>query len=305
MSEFDDYKDNIVKKVLVRGATGVVGLFTIIGALASYTTINSGERGVRVTLGKVSEEGPLQPGLHFKLPIIQDIVRYSVRTNKLSFETNAFTKDVQNVKLKITINYNLEPKTVNSIYKEYGKDIESLVITPTVLDVIKNDLGKREAVKLIENREESSEAIEQMLKKELIKRHVIIQDFRYEDIDFSDVFEEAIERKVVAEQETLTQQHISEQEEKKADQAVIRAGAEAKRLELMANAEATATLTRANAEAKALSIKGKALKENPEIIHLEQVNKWNGELPRVITSGKNAIFDLGNIVNEQKQNQKN
>lgn len=284
---------------------GGVGFLAIIGALSSYTTINSGERGVRVTLGKVSDEGPLQPGLNFKVPLIQKIERYSVRTNKLSFETNAFTKDVQNVKLRITINYSLEPNTVNSIYKEYGKDIEKLVITPTVLDVIKNDLGKREAVKLIENREESSGAIEETLKKELTKRHVIIQDFRYEDIDFSDVFEESIERKVVAEQETLTQQHISEQERKKADQAVIRAEAEAKRLELMANAQANATLTRANAEAKALSIKGNALKENPEVIRLEQINKWNGELPRVITSGKSAIFDLGNIVNEQKQNQKN
>ena len=157
----------------------------------------------------------MQPGLNFKVPFIQDIVTYSIRTKRLSFKTESFTKDVQNVKLSVTVNYNLEPTSVNTIYKDYGKNIEELVIIPAVLDIIKNDLGKREAVKLVENRAASSESIEETLKKELAKRHVIIQDFRYADIDFSKTFEEAIERKVVAEQETLTQQHISEQEKRK------------------------------------------------------------------------------------------
>lgn len=289
----------------VKGGCLIVTGLALVGALfsacGSLRTVNSGERGVRVTLGKVSDEQPVQPGLNFKLPLVQDIECYSIRTRKLAIETTAFTKDVQSVQLKSALNYHLDPNAVVKIYKEYGHDIEKLVIIPTVLDVIKNDLGRREAVKLVENRDDSSENIEATLKKELEKKYVIVQDFRYEDIDFSDAFEKAIEKKVIAEQETLTQQHISEQEKKKKDQAITRAEAEAEHAKLMARAEAEAITARAEAEANALRVKGQALRENPEVLQLQGISRWNGELPRVIQSGNSgSIIDLGAILSPKK-----
>ncbi len=281
----------IIKKALFYGGLG----FLSFSGIKSCQTIDEGDRGVKLTFGEVSNETPLQAGLRFKVPYVQEIIPFSVRTKKLSFETEAFTRDVQNVKLSVAVNYNLDPMAVNTIYKEYGQDIERLVIIPALLDVIKNDLGKWEAVKLVESREISSENIEKQLKLELAKRHVIVQDFRYEDIDFSDNFEKAIERKVTEEQETLTQQHVSEQEKKKKDQAITRAEAEAARIKLMATANADAIRVRAEAEAEALRAKGAALRENPEVLRLEGIQKWNGELPRVMTDGNSTILDLGNV----------
>ncbi len=281
----------------ILGGLAALGVLTTMGGCACTKTIDSGYRGVKLTWGEVSNDEPLQPGLRWRIPIAQEIIPFSVRTKKLDFTTEAFTKDVQNVKLSIALNYNLDPKAVNTIYKEYGQDIEKLVIMPAVLDVIKNDLGKWEAVKLVENREISSENIERTLKEELAKRHVIIQDFRYEDLDFSQNFEEAIERKVTAEQETQTQEHISQQEKKKKDQAVTRAEAKAEEVKLMAQADAEAIKVRANAEAEALRVKGAAIKENPEVFKLQGIQKWNGELPRVITGGSSTILDLGNFNN--------
>ncbi len=289
----------IIKKVLFYGGLSFLGVLTF----KSCQTIDEGDRGVKLTFGEVSNETPLQAGLRFKVPYVQEIIPFSVRTKKLSFETEAFTRDVQNVKLSVAVNYNLDPSAVNTIYKEYGQDIEKLVIIPALLDVIKNDLGKWEAVKLVESREISSENIEKQLREELAKRHVIVQDFRYEDIDFSDNFEKAIERKVTAEQETLTQQHVSEQEKKKKDQAITRAEAEAARIKLMATADADAIRVRAEAEAEALRAKGAAIKENPEVFKLEGIQKWNGELPRVITGGNSTILDIGEFGKGAKKEQ--
>ena len=53
---------------------GVVGFLAIVGGLSSIKTIDAGERGVRITLGKVNEDEVLTEGLNFRLPVFQKIV---------------------------------------------------------------------------------------------------------------------------------------------------------------------------------------------------------------------------------------
>lgn len=45
------------------------------------------------------------------------------------------------------------------------------------------------------------------------------------------------------------------------------------------------------AEANAISAKGQALRENPEVLTLTQIEQWNGVLPRIM-SGEDAGFGL-------------
>ncbi|MDW7571165.1 SPFH/Band 7/PHB domain protein, partial [Klebsiella pneumoniae] len=42
--------------------------------------------------------------------------------------------------------------------------------------------------------------------------------------------------------------------------------------------------------AKSIQIRGQALRENPEVLQLEAINKWNGTLPQYMTSGTNTPF---------------
>ena len=196
-----------------RWIAGTVGCLAIMGGLiSSCETIDSGERGVKVTWGKVDENQILTEGLNFKIPIMQKIVPYSIRTQKLEMKTAAFTKDIQNVQLDMVVNYSIDPNAVTKIYKQYGTNVEELVIKPTILDEVKNDLGKWEAAQLVENREKSSTTIEERLRAELAKKHIKVIDFRYRDIDFSDEFERAIEEKVTAGQKVLTERNRSAQE---------------------------------------------------------------------------------------------
>ena len=273
-----------------RWIAGTVGCLTIMGGLiSSCETIDSGERGVKVTWGKVDENQILTEGLNFKIPIMQKIVPYSIRTQKLEMKTSAFTKDIQNVQLDMVVNYSIDP------------NVEELVIKPTILDEVKNDLGKWEAAQLVENREKSSTTIEERLRAELAKKHIKVIDFRYRDIDFSDEFERAIEEKVTAGQKVLTERNRSAQEEEKSRQAVIRAEAEAKKIGLMAEANANATKIQAEAEAEALRLKSSALTDN--VLILSGIERWNGQLPQVITGNSGQILDLKGIMNQQKSQQ--
>ena len=49
-------------------------------------------------------------------------------------------------------------------------------------------------------------------------------------------------------------------------------------------------MTRAKAEAEAIAIKAKALRDNPGILQLNAIDKWNGVLPQYMTGGVAVPF---------------
>lgn len=47
---------------------------------------------------------------------------------------------------------------------------------------------------------------------------------------------------------------------------------------------------KAKAEADAIALRAEAIRKNPEVLQLEAIGKWNGELPQYMTSGASAPF---------------
>lgn len=62
------------------------------------------------------------------LPIIEDMTKFDVRTQKDSFEASAASKDLQTVTAKIAVNYNLEANAVTKMYVEVGTDYVSRLL---------------------------------------------------------------------------------------------------------------------------------------------------------------------------------
>ena len=71
-------KTNVKKIVLF----SVLGLFILITILSSFTTINSGEVGLRVRFGKIIDSN-LTEGLNFKIPYIERIVKVNIKVQKV------------------------------------------------------------------------------------------------------------------------------------------------------------------------------------------------------------------------------
>lgn len=68
-----------------------------------------------------------------------------------------------------------------------------------------------------------------------------------------------------------------------------------KKIELLqlASANAQIALAKAKGESDAINIKGAALRNNPEVLKLEVIQKWDGKLPMVSTDSNNGlIFNL-------------
>lgn len=101
--------------------------------------------------------------------------------------------------------------------------------------------------------------------------------------DYPDTVIESINAKVTANQKTLQRQQ--EVEQRKAEANMLREQAEGE-----ADGEADAIRKRAQAEADAIKLRGEALRQNPNVMELEAINKWNGQLPQYMTEGANTPF---------------
>lgn len=276
---------------------------SIIGCRSVSRVVDSGERGVRVRLGKVSEK-QLDEGLNFKAPLIDDFVLYDVRVQKNQAKTKLFSSDVQETTVEYALNWQIDPHQVVEVYRRYGtkKNLENVLLDPAIMAALKDTMGQYQAEKMIEKREQASAQVLSRLQKDMekAKEPIIIRDFTFKDIDFSDKFEAAVEAKVVAAQEALKEKNIVKQLEAKKEQKIvaaeaaaaetkIQAEAEAEKVRLQAKAEADKVALLAKAEADAITLRGKAMKENPDVLQLEKINRWNGVLPQFITGGSGFL----------------
>ena len=56
----------------------------------------------------------LEPGLHFKIPFVQTVVKMDVQTQKYEAKASAASKDLQTVSVDLAVNYHLVPENVPS-----------------------------------------------------------------------------------------------------------------------------------------------------------------------------------------------
>ena len=215
-----------------------------------------------------------EPGLNFKIPFIQSVVKIDNRIQKLEVQTEAFSKDLQSVDTTLAINYRVDTAKSYSIYKNIGANYEDVLVTPAVNEVLKAITATYTAEETVTNRALISDGLVTGLNEKLNSIGLYVTDVNIIDFDFSEAFITAIEEKQVAQQQLL------------------KAETEKKTAITNAEAEAEAAKVRADGEAEANNTISKSL--TSEVLENKKIEKWNGELPRVSGSG-GTIIDLGDI----------
>lgn len=264
-------KGNIkMKKIPAALIITVVALLLVVIVGANcFTIVQAGNTGVVVTLGKVNET-VLQEGLHFKIPFIQQVVMIDNRITKLEVDTEAFSKDLQTVETTLAINYRVDTAKSYSIYKNIGKDYETVLVTPAVNEVLKATTALYTAEESVTNRSLISEGLVKGLNEKLNDIGLYVTDVNIVNYDFSEAYITAIEEKQVAQQQLL-------KAETEKQTAITNAEAEAEALKIKAQAEAEANATIAASITK-------------ELVDYNKIEKWDGSLPQV--TGGSTIVDL-------------
>ena len=242
------------KKIVTLSILGVVALLLV---LTSFYIVSPGHRGVKVTLGKV-EQRSFANGLGVKWPFISKVIQMDVRTQKMTEKTTSYTSDVQTAVLEYVFTYDLNPETVHVLYETVGRDYESKKVVPILNDVLKDVIGKWQAQDLVSNRDKARLDVLAALNERLDKRFFSNISFQIINIDYSDNFEQAIENKVIAEQEAQRAANNTVRIKEEAQQKIITA----------------------KAEAEAMQIKAEALQKNKGLTEYEAVLRWDGKLPQ-------------------------
>lgn len=257
------------------GIVGLLGIFIIFG---SWYTVDQGERGVVLRNGAF--QFVAEPGLHFKLPIIDDVVDMSIRTEKIVYEkVQAYSRDIQAAELQISVNYRLDPSSVSRIYETLGTGYIDRVVTPELPKRVKEVFGQYQAASVVADRARLGVEIEDAIRESVVGRGIIIESVQMENVDFSDAYEGAIESAMQAQAEVQKVRQELERQKVNADKVRADAAGAADAVREKARAEADAIRLRGNAEAEAIAVRAKALADNPLLIQLTIAEKWGGVLP--------------------------
>ena len=231
----------------------------------SFTSVPTGFVGIRTRFGKASEN-VVQEGLNLQIPMIERIVLMDCRTQKAEIDCSTASRDLQEVTLKVAVNYNVSLENAYNIYKSIGVNYESIMISPSILESVKAVTAQYTAEELITKRSEVSDKMQDTLKDKIESRGFTVIDFNVTDLDFSLAYNQAIEKKQVAEQEAKQAQYELEKAKIENEKKIAEAEANAKVMQVQDSSTTE----------NALRLKELEIKKS-------FIERWNGVLPSTMT----------------------
>ena len=222
----------------------IVGVIVIVISIiaGSFTAIPAGHRGVVIRFNAVTGT-VLEEGLRTKLPFLDSVVLMSIRTDKYEVGAASASRDLQDVKTTIALNWRLEPTRTAEIYRTLGMEYIGRIAAPAVQEVIKQVTARYPAEDLILKREIVRDEIAGLLAARLLERGIITEALSITEFQFSATFVAAIEAKVAAEQAVWESRNKLE-----------RVKVEAEQREAEAKGEANARIAKANGEAEYIRV---------------------------------------------------
>ena len=247
---------------------GIALLVFVVVLMAAGGTyiVNPGFRGVEVTMGKVSDAFKPE-GFGLKQPFVTTIYPVSIRQQTAEDTAECYSSDLQQIQVELRVLYRIPESSVVKLFHEYyGEPFESL-IAPRIQEALKEVTALQSAEQIVKNREQiKTRALE--LARRKIGPLLIVEDIVIQNITLTKELETAIEAKMVQEQSASKAKYLQQRAQIDADTAVIQA----------------------RGEAESIRIRGQALKDDPAIVDLKIVEKWDGSTPLVIGSGGGVVY---------------
>jgi prohibitin 2 len=273
---YNDPPNITVNPASLMRTIGVAILVFVVIVLASSGTyiVQPGHRGVAVTLGKVTP-GFKSEGFGFKQPFITHIHPMSIRQQTRPMPAECYSSDLQQVKMDVHVLYRVPEQSVVKIFQEYAGEPFDNLIAPRVQEAIKEIAATQSAEQIVKNRESVKKRSLELARRKIGTNFLEVIDVVLYNLSLSPELEQAIEMKMVQEQDA----------------------SKAKFTQLKAQIDADTAIIRAKGEAEAIEIRGQALRANPDFIKLQIVQNWNGKSPLVVGAegGANMLLNIDEL----------
>jgi prohibitin 2 len=253
------------------------------GSILSCSQIDAGQVGVKTTYGKVTGNA-LSAGLYFYIPFVNKIYKLNTKVQTVHQDSQASSKDLQNVQTEITLNYHLGTQDPVNHYIRLGADqsfIENSIVQPAMSETFKAVVAQYTAEELITKRQIVSDLIISNLSNRLKQYDLYVDSTAITNFKFSQSFSDAIEAKQVAEQNAN------------------KAKNDLQRIQV----EAQQKIAEAQGQAQAMQLQKQVV--TPELISLKQleiqsemIKKWDGKYPTTYMGTNNPMSLLLNQINK-------
>lgn len=272
-------------------AAGV--LISITGiSFGSLVTVSAGHRAAIFNMFKGVEHHTMGEGTHLIVPFVQSPTLYDVRTQTYTMSgfhdegekkgddaIYALSSDGQTVKLDITVRYHLDPESVWEVHQLVGPDYVEKIIRPEAQTVVRNSVAKNTVTELYSvNRQKIQTVMSDQLEQSMKKYHIFLDELLVRNVSFSEQFSQAIEQKQVALQEAERMKYVLLKEEAEKNRKIIAA----------------------TGEAEAMRRRGQALRENPQLVRYEYVQKLSPNI-KVVIADQKTLINLGDIVKDNPE----
>jgi regulator of protease activity HflC (stomatin/prohibitin superfamily) len=240
-----------VKTQIKLGVVGVVLLLLLALFLISFSPVGKTDRGLVTTWGKVAEEIKT-PGLHFVVPFMQKMVKYSVIPMTLPVtisigEDGAITKDNQTIGTSLKIMYAYDPDRLYEAATKFDKRTIDRGLTALTVTNMKNILGQYGIQDIALSLDTIRLQLDSRLKTQIKQYPIGITQVTVENIDWSADFDNRIKATMIAQQAV-----------RGAEQQANRTEQEMRKLKIEAEARAGAQIAEAEGRFKAAELDAKA-----------------------------------------------
>ena len=258
---------SIISKIPSKGVAIIGALMVFLIFSKPWVQVGPGERGIVMNFWAV-QKVVLAEGLHFRIPVMQEIVLLDVKVQKALTDADAASSNLQDVSSKVALNYHVIPDKANIVYQNIGIHFKERIIDPAILEVVKAVSARYSAEELITKRPAVSEAMRAALMERLLVHNIAVDAFSITSFNFSKSFIDAIEAKQAAEQLALKASRDLDRIKIEAEQKITAARAEAESLRLQ----------RANISSDLIELR--KIEAN-----LKAIEKWNAFFPG-LTAGE-------------------
>jgi regulator of protease activity HflC (stomatin/prohibitin superfamily) len=186
----------------------------------SIVVVPSGTAGVRVSEISGTLPGTLYPGVHFVMPLVEDVARFDTRdqvfttgtsedgkTAAANVSTKAQLLDVQakeglTLGLAITVRYRLDPNRLDYIQGNLPHPVEKEIVPPTVASVWR-ELVPNYTVRDVfsAKREEVRKRAAGMITQKLAGDGIVVKEVMLRDIQLPEEYAKGLETLLLKEQE--------------------------------------------------------------------------------------------------------
>jgi membrane protease subunit HflC len=233
----------------------------VIGAFSMFT-VSETQKAILFRLGEIVRTD-FKPGLHFKVPFVNNVRTFEARLMTLDIETERYlTSEKKNLLVDAFVKWRIDD--VARFYTSVrGDESEGAIrLSQIVKDSLRSEFGKRSIQEVISGeRSQIMDTVTAYANKQAQEFGITVLDVRLKRIDLPPDVSESVYRRMEAERSRVAREFRSQGAE---SAERIRADADRRRTEILADAYRESQQVRGGGDAQAADIYAKAYNKNKE-----------------------------------------